>query len=619
MKRKVLLIEPDYKNKYPPMGLMKLATYFRRCGDDVRFFKGDLKLFAAELLCEEYFRKIGKPFELASYYSDLADYIRSGKYLFLDNIPEFRGTERENIIKEYRKRFVKKEIPQFDIVGVTTLFTFYWKKTVDTINEAKAFLKPKKGRMLVGGIAASILPNEFYEATGIHPQEGLLDKPGVIDEGNYDIIDELPLDYSILEEIEYKYPASDAYFGYMTRGCPRNCPFCAVKTLEPKYKNYISIKEQLKTVDEKFGAKRDLLLMDNNVFASSCFNQIIDEIIECGFAKGAKYKAPNEYDITYRNIIAKYNIRAYKKKMICLYDRITEKLPEKEQGEFYRQREELGLLYPQTAEINAIRELDITARAYYNKYFKFGERERYIDFNQGLDARLATDEKMKKLSQINIRPLRIAFDHYDQEEVYKNAIKMAAKHGIKHLSNYLLYNFEDTPDELYYRMRINVELCEELDVTIYSFPMKYHPISDPDYFDNRDYIGKHWNRKFIRAIQAILNSTKGKIGRGVSFFEEAFGTDIKEFEKLLWMPETFIIYRRVYDAELRQRLADRYPTISDNDCNLANEWWDKFQALSPTKSEKVKKIIAENKFDGAYNTADKAVLDILKYYEIKRP
>ena len=185
--------------------------------------------------------------------------------------------------------------------------------------------------------------------------------------------------------------------------------------------------------------------MDNNVFASNCFDQIIDEIIECGFAKGAKYKAPNEYEITYKNIIAKYNIRAYTKKMISLYDRITEKLPEKEQGEFYQQRESLGLLYSQTAEIKAIKELDKTARAYYNKYFKSGERERYIDFNQGLDARLATDEKMKKLSQINIRPLRIAFDHYDQEEVYKNAIKMAAKHGIKHLSNYLLYNFEDTP------------------------------------------------------------------------------------------------------------------------------------------------------------------------------
>ena len=39
MNRKILLIEPNYKNKYPPMGLMKLHTYFRKCHDDVRFLK----------------------------------------------------------------------------------------------------------------------------------------------------------------------------------------------------------------------------------------------------------------------------------------------------------------------------------------------------------------------------------------------------------------------------------------------------------------------------------------------------------------------------------------------------------------------------------------------------
>ena len=36
--RKVLLLEPNYKNKYPPIGLMKLATYFRLRGDDVVFY-----------------------------------------------------------------------------------------------------------------------------------------------------------------------------------------------------------------------------------------------------------------------------------------------------------------------------------------------------------------------------------------------------------------------------------------------------------------------------------------------------------------------------------------------------------------------------------------------------
>jgi hypothetical protein len=48
MKRKILLIEPNYKNKYPPIGLMKIATYHRNLGDDVKFFKGDFSKAIAE-------------------------------------------------------------------------------------------------------------------------------------------------------------------------------------------------------------------------------------------------------------------------------------------------------------------------------------------------------------------------------------------------------------------------------------------------------------------------------------------------------------------------------------------------------------------------------------------
>lgn len=42
MKRSVLLIEPNYKNKYPPIGLMKLSQYYKLLGDKVTFFKGNI-------------------------------------------------------------------------------------------------------------------------------------------------------------------------------------------------------------------------------------------------------------------------------------------------------------------------------------------------------------------------------------------------------------------------------------------------------------------------------------------------------------------------------------------------------------------------------------------------
>ena len=105
MNRKVLLIEPNYKNKYPPMGLMKIATYFRRCEDDVRFFKGDLRYFAAHLLCEDFYSEICN-IQLGKYFKKLTDYIKTGKYSHLDEIPNFRGTEYEDIIKKYRYKYV---------------------------------------------------------------------------------------------------------------------------------------------------------------------------------------------------------------------------------------------------------------------------------------------------------------------------------------------------------------------------------------------------------------------------------------------------------------------------------------------------------------------------------
>ena len=201
-----------------------------------------------------------------------------------------------------------------------------------------------------------------------------------------------------------------------------------------------------------------------------------------------------------------FNKRAYVNKMIKLYDRISDRLSETEQADFYLMREDRNLLYSETASSNAIFEFDVIARPLYDKYFKRRERMRIIDFNQGVDARLLDDEKMKRLAEINIRPLRIAFDYYSIKDTYVKSIRLAAKYGITDLSNYLLYNYEDKPDELYYRMKINIDLCDELDITIFSFPMKYHPVDDSEYFNNREFVGKHWNRKFIRSIQAVLNA-----------------------------------------------------------------------------------------------------------------
>ena len=97
---RVLLVEPAYKNKYPPMGLMKISTYHRERGDTVRFYKG----------CME---------------------------------------EKELLI--YKP----------DKVYITSLFTFYYKKVTETLEYYRKYIKDDD--IFLGGIMVTILYNKIYD------------------------------------------------------------------------------------------------------------------------------------------------------------------------------------------------------------------------------------------------------------------------------------------------------------------------------------------------------------------------------------------------------------------------------------------------------------------------
>jgi hypothetical protein len=131
--------------------------------------------------------------------------------------------------------------------------------------------------------------------------------------------------------------------------------------------------------------------------------------------------------------------------------------------------------------------------------------QRRVDFNQGVDARILCKDRvyLRELSSICIKPLRIAFDHLGLKKPYEQAIRYACEFGLEELSNYMLYNFHDSPADLYARMRLNVDLNEELGIRIWSFPMRYQPTDLPD----RSHIGEHWTRYQLRSLQLILQAT----------------------------------------------------------------------------------------------------------------
>lgn len=615
MSRRVLLLEPNYKNKFPPIGLMKLATYFRLRGDDVVFYKGDLTEFVVRQITEEcvdQLYKVDDSIDWKRRFDRIAKYIRYRRKNDLEQI-SVEDSEAAIFIYPWIEHFKKfyhsgeyKKHPRWDWVGVTTLFTFYWDITIETIEFAKMMVKNPKN-LMVGGVLASIQPKEIEDATGIKPHCGTLHtaaidgKGGDIDEDNPYVIDELPLDYSILDEIDYEYPDGGSYYSYTTRGCIRKCGFCAVWTLEPQYQEHIPLHERIERTRRLYGEQQNLLLMDNNVLASPKLSDIIDDIKSCGFTKGAKFVEPNQYDIAIRNLRLHLNDRAYIRKCYKLLLAINEYkgLSEKMRTDILFLREKHGFLHPETCRRETLIATYKDFAPFFDiKYKKMKGRLRYVDFNQGVDARLFNKDKVSLLAEIPVRPLRVAFDDMKTESEYRKAIELSMAQGMKDFSNYLLYNFTDRPVDLYKRLKINVYMCEAMDISIYSFPMKYHPIRG-EHSHDRDFIGNNWNRKYIRAVQAILNATKGKIGRGVSFFEKAFGKNEKEFEELLLMPETFLLFRFFFE-----------------DLGYTQEWRKAIYELTSEERRQLFPIIYKNDFNHIEDLTDNPkFLYILSFYK----
>jgi len=131
--------------------------------------------------------------------------------------------------------------------------------------------------------------------------------------------------------------------------------------------------------------------------------------------------------------------------------------------------------------------------------------------------------------------------------------------------------------------------------------MKFHPIFG-DYHLNRDFTGTHWNRKFIRAVQVILNATKGKIGKGKSFFYKAFGANKEEYNELLYMPETYILFRFFFEKE-----------------GITDEWRKAFNTLSNFELKETKSIIEMNDFRNIDKYKNQGnIYRVLKHYTITR-
>ncbi|MGV8168159.1 MAG: hypothetical protein ACLKAL_12020 [Alkaliphilus sp.] len=480
----ILLVEPNYNNKYPPMGLMKISAYHKGRGDYVYFYKG--------------------------------------KY------------DVSNI---------------WDRIYLTTLFTFDYDLVVDTIK----FYYDKVESLddiYVGGIAASILTDKFNKELGIkNIITNRLTNSSMLGYNDNVNIDTLPLDYDILDDIMHEYKAGDNFYGYTTRGCVNKCSFCAVPKIEGDLIYTNNIKEQVNSIRVNFGDKKNLLLLDNNILALEYneLRKIVYDLVELGFIREKTYIKENPFILLINDYIRKSSTGSKVSSTILKLQKYLENLFNKRISKKNREKLEIILddIYENHSSFidGALSNYDALCEITH-KYYDKKLYPRYIDFNQGMDARELTEEKMQLLSLLPIRPFRLAFDNLSIRVEYERAIRLAVKYGVRHFSNYLLYNFTDHPDKLYERLKINISLANELNVYIYSFPMLFAPVNQT----NRKYLGKHWNYHYLKNIRSILNVTKGIVAKEEDFFKKAFGRDAGEFNKILAMPRDFVVYRQYFET-----------------------------------------------------------------------
>ncbi len=527
----ILLVEPPYKNKYPPIGLMKISTYHKSRGDQVVFYKGIM----------------------------------------------------------HQSEFEKGH---FDRVYITSLFTFHYSITVKTINSYEMFLPASN--IYVGGIMASLMHEKLKSDINdeIHILTGLLTDTECLGFKDYVNVDVLPPDYSILDHTTYEYPAGDNYFAYISRGCTNKCKFCAVPILEPKFQLTNNIIHQINAIRDAYGEKQNLLLLDNNILSFNVneLKNIVEDIRSLGFDGKTKFYAELPITVFLRKLSkADKGSSAFINVLNKCIDYL-EKQSSKRMSKIYSEKynEILEKIRNADDKYTVIIENQNTLIEILGFYFRPVGRQRYVDFNQGIDARQLTQEKMEVLARIPIKPFRLAYDNIKYTDVYKKAMTLAAKNGVDNFSNYILYNYNDTPGELWDRLKVNIDLAKQLNVRIFSFPMRYAPIDRSD----RKYIGSYWNKHFLSNVYAILNVTKGIVASGESFFYKAFGYSREEFYELLYMPRDYIVYRSIYEGN-----------------GLSQQWKKQFSKLTNEHKAELITVLCENK-----EPTTKEVTDLLELY-----
>lgn len=162
------------------------------------------------------------------------------------------------------------------------------------------------------------------------------------------------------------------------------------------------------------------------------------------------------------------------------------------------------------------------------------ELDKKVDFNQGIDASLISDDVASGLAQLKLdSSLRLAYDMPHQKNKVESAIKKLTGNGIKRreIFVYTLFNYNESPSEFLNRVK------DILNWGVVCYPMRYEPLFT---LEKNVYVSPKWTNQQIEMVQ----QARRVIGFGGAFppytglvnkfndakcFEEAF--ELREVDK----------------------------------------------------------------------------------------
>jgi len=202
---------------------------------------------------------------------------------------------------------------------------------------------------------------------------------------------------------------------------------------------------------------------------------------------------------------------------------------------------------------------NFTANPHFDKIIDelvvFGKK---VEFNQGLDCMLLDEHKIKQLSRLKYTPsgFVMAYDKNFQWKYLEPVLTMIAKHKLRVTPKmYMLYNFVETPDDIYQRVKNVMELSYKLDKAFTIYPMRCAILD----IVKKKSIGKHWTQKDLTRFASFLSSfTRGFIAR--SIYRDFMGDNWAEFMENV--DSVFAVYKRVreirYDTKEEYKKLTRY-------------------------------------------------------------